>query len=89
MERYDVSEGARLAEMVEAATHGGEVVITDGGADVARLIPAFVRPITPPDCADPASDFDALEQARAALPSPVKDLDWTGELRAMRDEDRF
>ena len=89
MERYDVSEGARLAEMVDAVTQGGEVVITSGGAEGARVVPAFARTPSSSGGASLVSDFEALEQARAALPSSVRRLDWTGELRAMRDEDRF
>ena len=38
MERYDVSEGARLAEMVEAAEHGSEVELTRDGEVVAKVI---------------------------------------------------
>lgn len=37
MERYEVEEDARLAELVERAARGDEVVIVRGGRPVAKL----------------------------------------------------
>ena len=36
--------GTRLAELIDAVKAGDEVVITDGGAPVAEIKPAAVKP---------------------------------------------
>ena len=89
MERYDVSEGARLAEMVEAARSGADVVITDAGEDVARVTTTPVpstnqrKPIT-------GADFiREVDELRKGLPPVVFTIDWSNAVREMRDEERF
>ena len=89
MERFDVSEGARLAEMVHAAEGGHEVVITTSGREIARLVASFV----PNDIASPEVDGEAdllaLERVRDTLPPAALKLNWSGALNQMREEDRF
>ena len=87
MERYDVSEGARLAEMVEAAERGEDVEIAESGRVVARLtaepLPVAATPL------NGAELVERLEALRRELPPRVFAIDWTGAVRAMRDEERF
>lgn len=82
MERYEVPVDARLADLVERAARGDEVVIVRDGREIATLKP------TDPEPADPAPlDLQALMDLRAKLPL-WKD-DPAALIREMRDSDRF
>ncbi len=89
MERFDVSEGARLAEMVEVARSGEDVVITAAGEEVARLT---VPPSRSPDRRRVMNGPDLvreINELRKELPPAVFKIDWSNAVREMRDEDRF
>lgn len=76
MERFDVSEGDRFAEMVSAARAGVEVEITEGGEVVARMS----RPARP-------SFREQMEAHWRSLPSEVRQVDWGAEIGCARSED--
>ena len=82
MERYDVSEGDRFAEMVSAAQAGAEVEITKNGAVVARMLP----PVASPSPGGQAF-LARLAELHKKLPPEIMGGDAAAEIRAMRDED--
>lgn len=89
MERYDVSEGARQAEMVEAARLGEDVVITNAGEEVARVT-AQPKPSKGGRATMTGADLAReLDKLRESLPPAVFKIDWTNAVREMRDEERF
>jgi prevent-host-death family protein len=71
----DLSEpNATLAELVSLVTSGNQVVVTQAGNPVARLVPvdAVMEPRVPdlhPGAFEPSEDFDA----------PLPDEFWAGE----------
>ena len=71
----DLSEpNATLAELVSLVTSGTQVVVTEAGNPVARLVPvdAVTEPRVPdlhPGAVEPSEDFDA----------PLPDEFWAGE----------
>lgn len=81
MERYDVSEAERFAEMVSAAEAGVDVEITRDGRVVAALR-AKASTVS-----QPAGRQEALLALRAAA-APLKVGDATLLIREMRDGDR-
>lgn len=72
--------------VVAQAAAGETVTITDRGRPVARMTPIPVRPL---------ERLVASGRARLArhdvnsLPAPEPGVDLTGELAAMRDDDRY
>ena len=84
MERYDVSEGARLAEMVEAAQQGEEVEIVREGAVVARLV--HQTPTSPPQVRKTVIDWNRLDDLHRSLPPEVLGGNAGEEVSRMRDE---
>lgn len=72
MERFDVSEGDRLADMVSRAERGEPVEITRDGAVVARLTGV------------PRVDVSALEALHRTLPPQVFGLEWLAGLNEVR-----
>ena len=87
MERYDVSEGARLAEMVEAAGHSGTVEITRAGAVVARIVRSAPVPKgIGPGRRSKAYDSELLSKVHA-ITAPLGIKDAARLVREMRDED--
>lgn len=83
MERHDVSQGDRFAEMVSAAEAGVDVEITRGGAVVARVV-GEVKP----GGANGRAFLDELAAITKLLPPEILGTgDMTGVVRAMRDEE--
>ena len=74
MERFDISEGDRLAEMVSAAERGETVEITRGGNTVARIVTASDQLV------------QDLERLHAKLPPVVRAIDWSSAVRQMRED---
>lgn len=84
MERFDVSEAERFAEMVGAAQAGAEVEITKDGSVVARVVAAGATGVP---AMTPMQDFlSRLARLRQELPPELLGGDATSEIRAMRDE---
>lgn len=72
MERFDVTEGERLSDMVARAERGEPVEITRDGRVVARVTGV--------------GDLRAsLEELHRKLPPEVLDLDWRETLDEVRD----
>ncbi len=82
MERIDISDDRRVADLVEAVERGDEVVIVRDGVVVA----AVVVP-TPPAIAPEPRRFDmaGLEALRAKYPLRIGDA--AALIREIRDED--
>lgn len=72
MERFDISESDRLAEMVSAARAGVEVEIMQDGKVVAHLVAARDKLVT------------EVEALRASLPAEARAIDWGAAVRHMR-----
>ena len=87
MERFDVSEGDRLAEMVEAAQSGEEVEIMAGDKVVAHLTVTRVGADEKRAALSGAELVARLEALRRELPPAVFAINWTDAVRQMRDED--
>ena len=87
MERFDVTEHDRLAEMVDAAERGETVEITRRGRTVARVVGELSA--EDPDKGGTELDLEALERLHASLPPEVRAIDWTAAVRQMREDDRF
>ena len=76
MERFDVSEGDRFAEMVDAA---------ERGRTVARMA---AEPVSSIGEVEPVTfDAAAWEELYRRLPPELLGGDATAEVRAMRDEE--
>lgn len=79
MERIDVSDERRLADLVAAVERGEEVVIVRDGAVVAEVIaPDVIPPIKPK-----RFDLAALEALRAKY--PIRIGDGAALIREIRD----
>lgn len=78
MERIDISEDRRMADLVAAVERGEEVVIVREGTVVAE-----VRSTEPPR----KFDMAALERFHAEHPMPRFEQSWGDLIRKMRDED--
>ncbi|WP_353205634.1 hypothetical protein [Sphingomonas sp.] len=83
MERIDISDDRRVADLVEAVERGDEVVIVRDGVVVA----AVVAP-TPPAVVPESRRFDlaGLERFHAKHPMPHFEQSWSDVIREMRDE---
>lgn len=81
MERFDVSEGERLSDMVARAERGEPVEITRDGRVVARVTGASG---TAPK---PALSIEKLRALRARVPAGMKVEDAAALIREMRDMD--
>lgn len=81
MDRFDVSEPERFAEMVSAAEAGVEVEITRDGRVVASIRAGNT------DGDSPLDRQEALQALRAAA-APLRVGDATLLIREMRDADR-
>ena len=86
MERYDVSEGARLSEMVEAAERGEDVEIVREGAVVARLVYGSAASARAGDQSATGIDWDALDELHRSLPPDMLGGNAGEEVSRMRDE---
>lgn len=84
MERIDISDGRRVADLVDAVERGDEVVIVREGVVVATVVP----PVPPLPRAEPRPfDIAALERFHAEHPMPRFEQSWADLIREMRDED--
>lgn len=84
MERIDISDGRRVADLVEAVERGDEVVIVRDGLVVARV--AAPDPKVSALEAQPI-DIAQLERFHAEHPMPRFEKSWGELIREMRDED--
>ncbi len=80
MERIDLSDDRSLADAIEAAERGDQVMITRAGKVVAEVKTAPLSPRTD------QSRHDALQRLRA-IASPLRVADATLLVREMRDAD--
>ena len=82
MERIDISDDRRVADLVEAVERGDEVVIVRDGVVVAAVIAP-----TPPTVVSEPRRFDmaGLEALRAKYPLRIGDAG--ALIREMRDDD--
>ncbi|TPG54179.1 hypothetical protein [Sphingomonas glacialis] len=88
MERIDISDGRRVADLVEAVERGDEVVIVRDGAIVAevRSRQPHPAPATPLTGETETIDLAAIRDLHARFPSLRIDSAAT-LIREMRDED--
>lgn len=84
MERIDVSDGRRVADLVDAVERGDAVMIVRDGVVVAEVVPPSAA-LTPPE--PRPFDLAALERFHAEHPMPRFEQSWTDLIREMRDED--
>lgn len=80
MERIDISDDRRVAELVEAVERGDEVVIERDGVVVAAMVARAAMPSVAPK----RFDMAALEALRAKY--PIRIGDGAALIREMRDE---
>ena len=85
MERFDVSEGDRFAEMVNAAERGEVVEITREGRTVAQMegVPERTSAKRSRSSFDPA----AWDDLHRHMPPELLGGDATAELRSFRDQE--
>ncbi len=88
MERIDISDGRRVADLVEAVERGDEVVIVRDGAIVAevRAPSGDAAAADPPSTETGTIDLDAIRGFHARFPGLRIDSAAT-LIRQMRDED--
>jgi antitoxin (DNA-binding transcriptional repressor) of toxin-antitoxin stability system len=84
MERIDISDDRRVADLVEAVERGDEVVIVRDGVVVAAMV---VREPAPPPVEPRQFDLAALERFHAEHPMPKFEQSWGDLISQMRDED--
>uniref|UniRef100_UPI0035C9C6EC hypothetical protein n=1 Tax=uncultured Sphingomonas sp. TaxID=158754 RepID=UPI0035C9C6EC len=80
MERIDISDDRRVADLVEAVERGDEVVIVRDGVVVASVVVPEPAPAAEPK----RFDLAALEALRAKYPIRIGDA--AALIREIRDE---
>jgi antitoxin (DNA-binding transcriptional repressor) of toxin-antitoxin stability system len=84
MERIDITDGRRVADLVEAVERGDEVVIVRDGVVVATV----AAPTSAPAAVEPRTfDIAGLERFHSQYPMPQFEQSWGNLVSEMRDED--
>ncbi|MGY2736203.1 hypothetical protein [Sphingomonas sp. UYP23] len=84
MERIDISDGRRVAVLVEAVERGDAVVIVRDGVVVATV----AAPAPAPAAVEPRTfDIAGLARLHSEYPMPHFEQSWGDLVSEMRDED--